>query len=327
MNKKKKTKNSKSNLISEEYYGLNIIFYREYNTNYFIEKTVIAMYLLNDTQVYKDKLEQMELEVGNIKFPKIIANNESIKKFAKTELMNTYYHCLETFIRLFIGHSTHNPCPWFEMYNLKTKEYREIIKKIAKNEFTFLNDKKDEIGIIISVFIGCTKLEQCKMSQEAFDKLRGWIVWCANELLTITEYNSMKHGLTMFQGFGGFSIKADGFELKKEGDAVNIIQSTIEDGKKTYNLKTTFADYDLKIAIIHLFSGLIENIIIVGKRKYIGAKGKYFDVPGMMAATLDFIELRQRFNKENTIAGAMSSYSKELLTEDIVLQTLKNEQK
>lgn len=172
----------KENLIPRQEFDINKIFYRDYMVEYFDEKVILLVDLLSDSEEYAKRITSKELNIGNLKF-KSDDNTDSgiLEKYAKCELVNTYYHCLETFMRLFIAHSSFEPCPLIELTAIDTRQYHNMINQIAIGNFEKLNDKYSVDDTILLVLIG-SKKDSGNVSDEQLVNLKDWIKFCAVEL-------------------------------------------------------------------------------------------------------------------------------------------------
>ena len=172
----------KENLIPGQEFSINKMFYRDYMIEYFDEKVILLVDLLNDSKEYVKKITEKELNVGNLKFKTDdTADSNKLEKYAKCELVDTYYHCLETFMRLFIAHSSFEVCPLIELTAIDTRQYHKIINQIAKGDFENLNNKYSVDDTILLVLIG-SKKDSDIISDEQLNNLKSWIVFCATEL-------------------------------------------------------------------------------------------------------------------------------------------------
>jgi hypothetical protein len=243
----------KENLISGQELNLNKMLYRDFMVEYFDEKVILLVDLMNDSKEYAKNVLLKELTIGNLKF-KADDNTDSnkLEKYAKCELVDTYYHCLETFMRLFIAHASFEPCPLIELTALETRQYHKKINQIARGDFENLNNKYSGDDTILLVLIG-SKKDSNVVTEKQLNNLKNWIIFCTNELHKMNEYNSFKHGLSMFAGFGAMkATNPDTGEImfSKEGDAVHILESKEEEKQYKFSLTNIFVDYDFKVILI-----------------------------------------------------------------------------
>jgi hypothetical protein len=294
----------KEDLVIEQLPDLNKMFYRDFIPDYFELKIANLLYIITKTDKYVEDVKSTKLEIGKIRFSNVQLENDLAIKYAKSEIISTYYHCLETFMRLFLGHVSLEKCPWLEITYLNIREYRKKLKEIASGKFDALNDKFNEQETILDALVGVKDIKKLKMTDVQYTKLKDWIVWCAQELLNMSEYNSLKHGLVLFPSFGSVKIEAGGMVLSKEGDAVNILSIDETEERYVFNNKTIFVEYDFKVSIIHIFSEMIRNIVYVGKLHYLGSEKKHIEIPGLLATTMDYLEIRDMiFEKDNWVVN------------------------
>jgi|GEM_PF-2131374 len=304
---KKKT-NAKQGLITEQFLDLNEIFYRDFVYDYFDIKAINLLHMITKPREFSESINNTELEIGKMKITNPKLKDDLLIKYAKSEIVSTYYHCLETFMRLFIAHASMEKCPWIEITCLTMAEYRKTIKKIAEGTFDSLNNKLDVQETLLDTFVGITDMTKIDMTDEQYNNLKGWIIQCAQELSNMSEYNSLKHGLVLFPSFASMKISAVDNELSKEGDGINILCQEEKEERYILSRKTIFAEYDLKVATITLFSELIRNIIVVGKIHYLGTNEKHIQIPGLRAVAIDYSSFRNMFFENENLGNKFSSY-------------------
>src|SRR5699024_12790084 len=80
---------------------------------------------------------------------------EEILKYAKTELAVTVFHCLESFLRLYMAHCSMRGCPWLDLADMTLTKYNNNIQKLKKQVYNIFNlsDFTDD-EIITAVFYG-----------------------------------------------------------------------------------------------------------------------------------------------------------------------------
>lgn len=306
----------KDGLLIADENNYNKIFYRDFMMEYFDIKTFDLLNILNNSKKYIEDIKSKELEIGKIKIGFGEINEEKITAYAKSEIMSTYYHCLETFIRLFIAHSLLEPYPIIEIANLSIEKYKKYLNDFSNGIFDNLNDKLSGDETILFVIFGFSDFKKSKIPKENFDKVKNWIKIISGELLSISEYNSFKHGLNMFQGFGSFSIKPDGSDkvIKKEGDSIYLMERYEDEKRYKFKFTCRFIDCDFKITVIRFVNEMIKNIMELGKIRYISKEE--FTLNGLHAASLDYFELRKKFYNDGDIGYLMNQYSQNLFYYD-----------
>ncbi len=303
----------KENLVDGQEDELNIMFYRDYMTDYFDGKLVVLIDLLSEIDEYISRLKSSEMKIGKLKFrtDEFVGSNE-LKKYAKCEIVETYYHCLETFMRLFIAHAALEKCPLIELTSLGTREYHSIINDIAKGNFEKLNNQLNGEDTLLMVLVGSTRADK-QLDEKQINNLKEWVIFCANELCQMNHYNSFKHGLSMFAGFGSIKIQNDEKqkELFKEGDAVHILKSSKIGNQYKFSLANIFVEYDYKATLILFFNELIKNMITIGKVRYV--TGDYTTKIGSThLAGISYGEFNKTMELDD-ISNAIQSYSRVLL--------------
>ena len=299
----------KENLIAGQEEGINKMFYRDYMTEYFEQKVAFLSELISNSEDYAKKLSSKEFEIGKLNFKtKEKFDNNKIELFVKSEIVETYYHCLETFMRLFISHASFEASPLIELVAIDNDEYHKKLKQIASGNFENLNKKFGGDDTILLVLLGSTKSENL-LTEQQIENIRESIKFCATELQKMNEYNSFKHGLTMFTGFGGIKIKSNtGKEISKEGDSVYMLESKKSHSQYKFSITNVFVEYDFKITLILFFSEMIKNIINIGNVRYV-TKNFETKIDGFHFIDYNYFKLREMFYEKGDIGSLLSSYS------------------
>ena len=78
----------KCNLIEGQEVDINKMFYRDYMVEFFDEKIIMLVNLLNETKEFVEKIKSKELTIENLKFkPKSNCDIGKLEKYAKCELL------------------------------------------------------------------------------------------------------------------------------------------------------------------------------------------------------------------------------------------------
>lgn len=304
-------KGPKEDLIPGQENNINLMFYRDFMIEYFDIKATNLVSLITNAKEYADSIGDKYFKIGKLEFIEEIPTEENIIKYSKSEVVSTYYHCIETFMRLFISHALLTECPLIELSSMEPKKYRKKIKKIAQGKFDFLNNKLSGDETILSVLTGFSNFEKCPITKTEFNNLKKWIIFCASELINMSEYNSFKHGLNMFIGKGALKINNNvGDILSKEGDIVYFLESVEKEKRYEFAISNIFVEYDFKIILIKFVNELIRNIIIIGNMFYVTKKST--KIPGMHFTLMNYDELRDQFYEKKDLGVLMSSYKLEL---------------
>lgn len=308
----------KENLLPGQEFDINKMFYRDYMVEYFDEKVILLIDLLNDSKEYVKKIISKELTIGKLKFKSDEKVDFSkLEKYAKCELVDTYYHCLETFMRLFIAHASFEPCPLIELSAIDTRQYHKKLNQIADGNFENLNNKYGADDTVLLVLIG-SKKDSNLVSEVQLNNLKNWISFCAKDLQKMNEYNSFKHGLSMFAGFGSMKISnptTGEVIFEKEGDAIHILESKEDEKQYKFSLTNIFVEYDFKVVLILFYNELIKNIIQIGNFRYV-TNDKEAKINGVHFTEFSYFELRDIFYKRGDIGALLGSYGTPLIYSD-----------
>lgn len=258
------------NLATEQFFSLNQKFYKNYPCNYFLNKLQEILIKISQPEKFAEQLNGTSVEIGKLKATVDWDSAEEIRQYAKIELSELYYHCLETFLRLFIARAKLTGCDWLELNRLSIKEYHTALKKILMGNFSWLNDSLPE-DLTIQYALTGIDYSVKEISPAAINNWKSWIVDCARILNDIKAYNAYKHGLTLRAEETGFSLRAVG-ETKtygKHGDTVSYLVKSEEKDRYVWAEKYEFIDIDICATKIFVFSNLLTNMIKVGKYAYL----------------------------------------------------------
>lgn len=264
----------KEGLLPGQEDNINMMFYRDYMIDYFDIKITILVDLLTNTKENVDKLSTQNYKLGKIEFKTFDSTDiEKIVSFAKSEIVSEYYHCLENFMRLFISHALFKSSPLIELTAMDNREYHKYLKQITRKDFEHLNDKFNGNETIALIIIGGKDYKKSGLTEKQFSNLKEWISICAQQLQSMSEYNSFKHGLSMFIGKGSIKMKnPDNKEetlLEKNGDSVYVLESEDIGNRYEFNISNIFVEYDYKITLMLFYNEMIKNIMKIGEWRYI----------------------------------------------------------
>lgn len=261
-------------LAKEQLLSLNKEFYNNYLNGYFLLKITDLVDKLSNPNEYIDYIKNKKFEIGKLKFENSYNNENDIVDFAKIELIDSYYHGLESFIRIFIAHATLKECPWIEMSGLSMSKYKSAIERLANDDFEWLNDKFNGDITVLFVLTGYDKMPE-NITQEDLKGFRNWVSWIAKELLNHKEHNSYKHGLTVFTKLENISLSDKTTTLFSfNGDAIQTLQTEEKKERFVWVKSSKYIKYDEYGTILHVIANFINNIIYIGKFHYINAEYK-----------------------------------------------------
>jgi hypothetical protein len=270
---KKKKKGPDEGLTPNQYQKLNEEFYNEYFSDYFFIKFAVMANLVNQPEkmleIFNDP--QQNITFGELKVDPFRIEQEEIVKFGKLELSIMYYHCIETFLRIFLAHSTIPQCPWLEISReTNYRKFKSDLKKLSDGKFGFRDDLTTD-EIITYVFTGRKQLPTTINSTEIIKSLKEWIQWSAKELLEVYDYNAYKHGLTVTTDRRGFTIHNRDVDekLEEHEESLKIIHKHDNGDRWVWMEKVIFTRFDSRSSCILILQKLIYNILNVGKHTYL----------------------------------------------------------
>jgi hypothetical protein len=255
---------------------LNKEFYLNYNVKYFTSKVSFLLVLLSDTD-YLSKKYCEGVQLGSLKATgEELSKEEKIhlEKLLKTEISLIYYHSIETLFRLFIAHTYQTKCPWIEISNLTSySKFKKQVEKINKKEFP--TNKDILSNVLTSVFFGTAPGKKSNISDDDWEKnlknLEAWTILFSKDLLGNEDYNAYKHGLGIFSTELGIELENTPIKRSKT-EAISYITQKKDVDKIEYFKSYKFLDWEKKVALIFIMSKMMENIILIGKYRFIDKK-------------------------------------------------------
>ncbi|WP_102262408.1 hypothetical protein [Mesobacillus jeotgali] len=259
-------------LAPEQFSELNKEFYEGFLNDYYGLKVINLLSVITNTEKHVENLMKQQIEIDKLKIEleKGEIETENMTKFAKVELAMTYFHCLETFIRLFIAHAKLSGCPWLEIAKLSISKYKEELKKISEGKFNHLNNRIGEDETILYVFTGLTKPDG-EITEEFIEGYKEWLTFSARELLETYDYNSFKHGLAVSPSQNGFTLGRpnEDFKIEAHGEVIEHL-TRMESGERLIWAKqTNFVSYDKKATFILMLERFMTSILDVGKEAFL----------------------------------------------------------
>ena len=309
--KKNNKKNANYKLEKTQLIKLNKEFYENFHVNYYNIKLITMMDMISNTYEYKEYINNKSIFYDKASTKVEDVDELEINKFAKIELNNMYFHCIETFIRLFIAHGKDTECPWLEMCDLDIYSYRKYVKNISKGNISCINKNMSEEEVIMYVFTGHRKsIDEVGISNDDYNNIKDWIIWSAHELLSNAQYNSYKHGMAIYPSSNKISIMGGGKQIKAEGETLRYLKKSEKQDRFVWNKEEKFISYDTIITMIFTINKMSEAILSIGK--YMHVENEEYKMGWLPAKgwSVDFI----RNNKtDNAFGMEISSISEELI--------------
>ncbi|MFD4820415.1 hypothetical protein [Peribacillus butanolivorans] len=275
--KKKQNQNNKlrdpdHQLAEEQFLELNKEFYNEFLEDFYSMKVINLLSLITNTEKSISNLMENPIEIDKLKIEPQVENIKSVNliRYAKAELAMSYFHCLETFIRLFVAHAKLSGCPWLELARLDLPKYKGELKKISNGEFNHFNSRASENETILYVFTGQKKPEG-EITAEFIEGYKTWLSFAASQLLKTYDYNAFKHGLAISPTQNGFTIGRtdEEFKLEAHGEVIEHLTRMTSGDRVIWAKQTNFVEYDRKATFILFVEKLMTSILDVGRKSYL----------------------------------------------------------
>ncbi|MGT2717000.1 hypothetical protein [Streptococcus oricebi] len=264
----KKRKNPYRNFVKEQFLEINKNFYENYLKDYFVTKILVYNKQLNDIDTSLEGISIEKLDVELI-FKNNTEYKEHIRKCFNTEIAMTTFHCLETFLRLFIVHSKFPPAPVMELRYLSIKEYQRNIENIKNGKFNTMNEELTNDKIIVDVFMGGESIlnSYCEKANTTRKKIvtdyKELLKFAANFVSDNEIYNVFKHGLYMRQSQQGFSF---GEKFSANGEAFSyVVKKVEEDGTRKWYKRIKWLDLQLFQSLTLIYNHYIDYLVDLWK--------------------------------------------------------------
>lgn len=308
------------NLATEQFDQLNNDFYKNYNKDYYSLKLDSLLKMIELSESY---CEESYIKVGTLEYERSF-EEEDILKYAKTEIAVTVFHCLESFVRLYIAHCSMRGCPWLDLANLTLSKYNKHIEKLKKQNYNVFNlsDYTDD-EIITAVFfrsksVPVEVIDKTELSEdEIVERLKNFIQFAVTYLDNKQDYNSYKHGLQVTQKENGFSYggpRGTNEILSVYGDSLVYLQVKKDSQKNRKWVKTTkWIDYKQQATLITFFDLLISNIIDI----WTPGNENYINVFHIVTTIEEILE-----NRDNYVGGKVSREIEGLQVSEMSMELL-----
>lgn len=272
-----KLKNPDYKLAKEQFNELNKNFYSDFLESFYSIKVINLLSLITASEKSVNNFIENPIEIDRLKIVTQIEDieSDSVVKYAKAELAMSYFHCLETFIRLFIAHAKFSGCPWLELARLSITKYKKELQNIKAGKFNDFNNQITGDETILYVFTGQTK-PKGEITEEFIGGYKKWLTFATNELLETYDYNSFKHGLAISPTNNGFTLgdPDQEFKLEAHGEVIEHLTRMNSKDRVIWAKQTNFVKYDEKATYILILERLIKSILDVGKETYLhGGEG------------------------------------------------------
>jgi len=304
-------------LAKEQIVELNQEFYSDYFEEYFKIKLLLLGEIITNPELFCDVMNKQKIKIGVLEINPESTNldKELISKYAKLEMSVTYYHCLETFLRVFLAHIEIKPSPWLEISReTNYKIFKESLITLSEGNFNFTYQGLSSDELITYVFCGHKQLtEEVDNSEGVLNAWKEWIKWAAKETITMYDYNAYKHGLAIHSDTRGFSLgnEIEG-QIKVSNDSLKFLSKNKKEDRWVWEKRVVFTPLDYRGACISIIQSLIRNILTIGKRTYLGTDFESLDfLPDETCTPQYFMKLS---NKDKNEFGLVAKgYSMELL--------------
>lgn len=272
-------KNDTLHITSEKYNELNREFYNSYYSDYFTDKLIVLGSLYSHHEELLKVINNNDVTIEKLSFrpQESIPYITDINPLVKMELTALYYHSIETFLRIFLAHSTFKPCPWLELSRVSNySKFKEHVAELSLGNFNLSHGECKEQEILLKLFY-CTNdihiiqgVPKTITNTEAANYLKEWITWSARELLEVYDYNAYKHGLSLYSKPLKMELQVTSTEtIESESETMVFIGKEYTTKGILWKKITQFASLGERGIRIHILSMLIKNILVSGEHRYL----------------------------------------------------------
>ena len=282
--KHKKDKNNDPNFLFDpsQYTEINTEFYNNFLDGYFFLKVSQLYNLTNSPENKIMELFNFELEELKVS-PDYKYSDTLVDRNVTTEIVMTTFHCLETYLRMYISHSALSECPNLILANLSIKDYHENINAILSGKLNYMNpDLSDDEILAETFYFGMENLEYYCANKnvgsvkEVLDVHKEYLKYAAGFVKNNSEYNTYKHGFYLQQSTEGFSISNSTGVLRSQGSAFTFItKEKNKNGKSEWAKTTKYFDREFHVKITIIFEYYLSILMDMWKFHYIGNDDGY----------------------------------------------------
>jgi hypothetical protein len=271
-------------------------FYEAFPRDYFHDSLMLALAalqaprrtlsVLTEDQFFRgsddENVLQLRLDPDDL-------DEESYRKTAKLQIVNLYYHTLETFLRLFLAHRPGVDRPWLEMAReTEFRKFKSKAAKLARISATWDGSHTEDEAFRLAFWP-----ERSPDDQDArlLSAAKEWMRLAASETIDGPAYNAFKHGLGLQSGEELLAWYPAGQDprqnrdaepvFKADGDALILLRWEKEaDGSRHWVRETRWLRLKEKISVtfvVHRW--YIPALLAVGATRFLGRDLEPFSLP------------------------------------------------
>ncbi|MBQ2769216.1 MAG: hypothetical protein IJF44_04520 [Clostridia bacterium] len=255
------------NLAPIQFAEIDEEFFNGYNIEYFDLKCLDIIQKLDAPESLYTNTLNKKFTVDGV----TIENKEDIKaqdvlSYAKLDLVSTHYHCLESFMRLFIVLNKNCGCITLSLASLESCVFRGIVKNIAKGNFSDIGSSAADA--ILKAFIGNNKRPE-SITDKDCENWQNWVQEIAKKIVDSNANNSYKHGFYLQPNVSGVKISNEEspFVLEAKGDSLISYTYKEKNGRKVWVKRTKLVNYGVMLTEITIVSRMIRSMIEIRKLK------------------------------------------------------------
>jgi hypothetical protein len=271
---------SQRELVDADVRRLNEQFYISFDSKYFMQKCMYLAAIISKPDVISQVLtdgvafKKLQLQIDESEIS--MFSSASFVRNLRSEVALTYFHAVETLFRLFFAHASTNDCPWFEVStNNDFSQFKRDVRDYRERKY-FTTDHQEALA---EIFFGRVEAPAEKITPDVWSKsllnLSEFMDYFADQLLESFAYNSYKHGLAVFNKDFGFSL-GDIMKVDKD-DAFLFLSHEKDEVRKGFHKlyrNYVFTQWESKFALVYQLTHILENLISVGKGRYVGGEYK-----------------------------------------------------
>ena len=196
-------------------------------------------------------------------------SGEAIDRYTAIESTVLLHHTGEALLRLYLAHAEGNPCPWLAIATLRSfSKFKQQVESLRIDLPT--SQRQNDL---LEVFSARSDPSSFQESAEEVASHRDGLVIAlreaANTFLGDSNiYNAAKHGLALLAGESQLSFRST-TDPSSTFNAAGLAVTTLETTNGRWQQKTTWLQVKRSIALIHLWTELIQSLWEAARMRYL----------------------------------------------------------
>ena len=268
-------------LASENYPGLNAMFYEARPHDYFGQR-LSNLILVAGKRSGLEALMAEGVTFGDLSAPagqpscgSAEERDKAAELFVTAETEVLCHHAGETLLRLYLAHEGLPPCPWLEVSRVRyPRDFKVLVKRRFGPEIDGADPKRREA--LAKIFYSTDSRERLEPmpSEESWNEslrvIEMYLRHFARQFIDKAAlYNATKHGLAVMPSTSTMQYN-DGALVSADGPAIEYLYlREREDGQSRWYRGTHWVKRDVQMAFAYRACQLIDMLWTVAKSRYL----------------------------------------------------------